>query len=381
MIALHGGHVISQPHAEPAPATVLIEGGKIAAVAAALEIPAQARTIDCAGCTIVAGFWNSHVHFFERKWACAPEIPAEELSAQLRDFERFGFTTVFDLSSAYDNTSVIRGRIDSGEVQGPHMFTTGPGIVPPGFDLPDTVFALLGQMKVPLPYASDAAEARRVARSLLDGGADAIKLFASIPSGATLSVATMRAAVDEAHGAGVRVFVHPNTADDIERALDAGVDVIAHTTPRSGPWSEELLDNMGSHNVALIPTLSLWDHLARHDRHSVQQRQIQTAVQQLASWRKRGGTILFGMDVGMVGCDPEREYALMCEAGMSADEVVAALTTAPAALLGDARRNGKIAPGFDADIAIVAGDPLRNVHALRDVTSVLHANGVLQVSQ
>ncbi|MBV8638832.1 MAG: hypothetical protein JO322_12185 [Candidatus Eremiobacteraeota bacterium] len=170
MIALHGGRVIREPHAEPAPATVLIEGGTIAAVASVFDTPSQTRTIDCSGCTIVAGFQNSHVHFFERKWASAAEIPAEELGAQLQDFERFGFTAVFDLSSAYENTSVIRRRIDAREVCGPRIFTTGPGIVPPGFDLPDAVVAVLGPMNVQLPSASDPAEARRAARRCVTTG-------------------------------------------------------------------------------------------------------------------------------------------------------------------------------------------------------------------
>jgi imidazolonepropionase-like amidohydrolase len=379
VIALQGGRVVAEPYEDPFPATVLIEDGKIVAVASSLEIPAEVQIVDCTQCTIVAGFWNAHVHFFERKWKDAAQIPSDELNAQLDDFSTFGFTSVIDLSSAFENTSAIRNRIDSGNVLGPRIRTTGPGIVPSGFDLPDAVIAVLGQMKVPLPQVSDPQEAADAVRSLLAIGVDGIKLFASIPSGAMLSFETMRAAVDEAHRAGAPVFVHPNTADDIERAVEAGVDVVAHTTPRSGAWSDELIDRMRSRNVALIPTLALWSDFARHDRRSVQQRQVQTAVGQLAAWRARGGAILFGTDFGAVGPDPAREFALMREAGMDVREILASLTTVPASRFGCADRLGKIAPGFEADITVIEGDPLRNVDTLRNVRFVLDSTNSQQV--
>src|ERR1041385_5626865 len=95
-LALVGGTVWTSPSEEPIRnATVLIEGGRIAAVgpAASIKIPAGARKLDCTGLTVTAGFWNSHVHFTERKWADAASIPAPELERQLREMlTRFGFT-------------------------------------------------------------------------------------------------------------------------------------------------------------------------------------------------------------------------------------------------------------------------------------------------
>src|SRR5262245_56307921 len=135
-LALVGGTVWTSPADDPIRnATVLIEGGKIAAVgpAAGVEVPVGARTIDCSGLIITAGFWNSHVHFTERKWADAASIPAPELARQLREMlTRYGFTSVFDLSSPWENTRRIRQRINSGEVAGPRIRSTGEGLVPPG---------------------------------------------------------------------------------------------------------------------------------------------------------------------------------------------------------------------------------------------------------
>ena len=100
---------------------------------ASVLILQSARLLDCSDLTITAGFWNSHVHFLERKWADAANIPAPELTRQLQGMlTRYGFTSVFDLSSEWENTRRLRDRIESGEVPGPRIRTTGEGLRPPG---------------------------------------------------------------------------------------------------------------------------------------------------------------------------------------------------------------------------------------------------------
>src|SRR5215217_7036259 len=69
-LALVGGLIYTNPTEIPIrDGVVLIQGAKIAAVGrrGSLAIPRGIRTIDCSGLTITAGFWNSHVHFLERK--------------------------------------------------------------------------------------------------------------------------------------------------------------------------------------------------------------------------------------------------------------------------------------------------------------------------
>jgi imidazolonepropionase-like amidohydrolase len=114
---------------------VLVCGGRIAAVGnrAAVQIPGDVETIDCSGLTITAGFWNSHVHFFERKWTNAAAIPAPELGKRLQEMlTQYGFTNASDLASPWTNTRQIRDRIESGEVRGPRIRSTGEALVAPG---------------------------------------------------------------------------------------------------------------------------------------------------------------------------------------------------------------------------------------------------------
>jgi dihydroorotase-like cyclic amidohydrolase len=69
-LAVVGAKVYASPTAEPvANTTILIRGGKIVSVGQHLSIPNGVETLQCAKCFVFAGFWNTHVHFMEAKWA------------------------------------------------------------------------------------------------------------------------------------------------------------------------------------------------------------------------------------------------------------------------------------------------------------------------
>lgn len=351
---LAGGSIYVSPTDEPIhDGFVLIDGGKITAVGRSADIPQGAQIIDCTGLTITAGFWNSHVHFMERKWADAASIRAPELSRQLEDMlTRYGFTAAFDLSSMWENTRIIRDRIGSGEVSGPRIYSTGLGLLPPNPGIPPGAVQFMGWMNTPSQEIAEAHQAETVSRSLLDSGVDGIKLFMSAPSGNTLSQPVIEAAVKEAHRCGKPVFAHPNSSADVLAAVNGGVDVIAHTTPRSGAWGEALLTTMREHRIALTPTLWIWKWYARHDRRSAQDKTVNAEVEQLRAWVAAGGTVLFGTDLGAVDPDPGEEYALMAQSGMSFRQILASLTTAPAERFGKSKELGRVAAGFRADLTV-----------------------------
>jgi imidazolonepropionase-like amidohydrolase len=365
---LVGGTIYVSPTDEPIhDGFVLIDDGKITAVSPRADIRQGTPVIDCTGLTITAGFWNSHVHFMERKWTDAANIPAPELSRQLQDMlTRYGFTSAFDLSSIWENTRVIRDRIESGEVPGPRIYSTGLGLLPPNPGIPPGAVQFMGWMNTPSQEIADATQAETVARTLLDSGVDAIKLFMSSPSGSRLSQPAMEAAVKETHRRGKLVFAHPNSSADVLAAVHSGVDVIAHTTPRSGPWDDALLTTMREHRVALTPTLWIWKWYARHDRRSAQDETVNAEVEQLRAWVSAGGSVLFGTDLGAVDPDPGEEYALMAQAGMSFRQILVSLTTAPAERFGKSKELGRVAAGFRADLTVFK-DGLSDVqYTIRD---------------
>ncbi len=320
--------------------------------------------LDCSGLTILAGFWNSHVHFFERKWENSVAIPARELEQQVEAMTtRYGFTSVFDIASTGNNTRSIRDRIERGELRGPRIRTTGEAIVAPGAVPPPNVLRMLGNMVSTNREVSNPDQAGAAARALLTAGSDGIKIHLQRP----IPEAAIQAAVEEAHRAGKPVFVHPSTAADVLMAARAGVDVLAHTTPFSAWDVTVVVPALLENRVAITPTLALWRSAMRHDRVSVQEAAVKAALAQLRAWTAAGGIVLFGNDLGAVEYDPSEEYALMAQAGMNFRQILASLTAAPAERFGDAGRLGKIASGFAGDVAVVEGEPTINIRKLAEV--------------
>jgi imidazolonepropionase-like amidohydrolase len=162
-LALVGGTIYVTPSDKPIRnGVVLIQDGKISAVGtkALLRVPPNFQVLDCSGKTITAGFWNSHVHFFERKWANADAISPPELTRQLQDmFTRYGFTSVFDTGSPWANTLRIRKRIESGEALGPRIHSTGEALIASGAMPADIILGILGDMPLRNLEVTSAAEA------------------------------------------------------------------------------------------------------------------------------------------------------------------------------------------------------------------------------
>jgi imidazolonepropionase-like amidohydrolase len=134
---------------------------------------------------------------------------------------------------------------------------------------------------------------------------------------------------------------------------------------------------MKERGVALTPTLWIWKWYARHDRQSVQDRIVNTEVEQLRAWLAAGGQVLFGTDLGAVDPDPSEEYRLMAQAGMSFRPILASLTTEPAKRFGQSKRIGQVAEGFEADLVVLKNDPAKDIEALGDVQYTLRGGKII----
>ena len=87
ILALVGGKIYRSPDSAPLDdGVVLVRNGLIAAIGrrGAVPIPAGAKVLECSGAAIVAGFWNTHVHFAEPHWSGADTLPAPSLTRHLR---------------------------------------------------------------------------------------------------------------------------------------------------------------------------------------------------------------------------------------------------------------------------------------------------------
>jgi len=374
-LALVGGRVYPSPDAAPLPdAIVVISGGAISAVGRAsdVQVPPDARVIDCAGKTVVAGFWNSHVHFSEAVWRNAASAPAAPLTQHMQDMlTRWGFTTVWDLGSDPDDTLPLRRRVNSGEVPGPSIRVAG-NMFPKGGH------PVYVPREVPLPEVATPDEAARQARYFLEIGDDGIKLFTGAFMGdqpvVNMDPAIAKAAVEVAHAQGRPVFAHPQNKTGVETVIAAGVDVLAHTVPAEGGYTPEQLERFKSQRIALIPTLSLFTTVVLDP--GVTSRLVDTTVNQLKQFSENGGPVLFGTDVGFIKLyDTTREYELMHRV-LTERQVLASLTTNPASHF-KAANKGKVEKGFDADLVVLDGDPLADVTNLAKVAYTIRAGKVI----
>lgn len=175
-VTLVGGKIYPSPSAAPIQnGVLLVRNGIITAlgIRETVTIPPNTEILDCTNRVVTAAFWNSHVHFTESKWYPADKLTTAQLAANLRDMlTGYAFVRVLDTGSDLKNTLMIRSRIETGELRGPFIATTGPGFVPangsPFYSLP-----------LRLPELLTSADAAKLVKGRIQEGADAVKLFTS----------------------------------------------------------------------------------------------------------------------------------------------------------------------------------------------------------
>ena len=348
------------------------------------EVPKDATVIDCTGQTVTAGFWNSHVHFTDVKWERAGTMPAAALSDEIRRMlARHGFTTVFDSGSYWPVTTALRRRIETGDLAGPRILTAGEILFPEGGALPPSMLRKFRMIVGEMPQLGTPRQASLLARTMLDRGADAIKVYVATwwtDPPVRVSPAIVRAVTDVTHGRRKPVLAHPTDLQGIETALAGGIDVLMHTTPASGPWTATLAGRIRQRHVALTPTLKLWrmELLREGESDSTARAVQQVAVDQLRVFVRAGGEVLFGTDVGyMQDDDPTEEYELMAAAGMDYIQILTSLTTAPAARFGGPGREGRLSAGQIADLVVLDADPAHDVTAFARVARVVRNGRII----
>jgi imidazolonepropionase-like amidohydrolase len=374
-LVLKGGSVYASPEATPiSDSVIMTSAGVITAVGRAgeVQIPPDAQVIDCSGKTIVAGFWNSHVHFTEAVWRDAANAPAAPLTAHMREMlTRWGFTTVWSLGSN-PSVAALRRRVKADEIPGPNIFLAGSIFPRDGHPA-----YLPAEMQ--LPQAATPEQAAEMARKYMELRLDGVKLFTGVYKGedkpvVNMDVAVAKAAVDVAHAQGKPVFAHPQNTAGIEAVIAAGVDVMAHTVAGQRGYPPEQLARFKQQGIALTPTLSLFAKLPLPPE--IVGRIVDNIVGQLRSFSENGSTVLFGTDVGYIQLyDTTLEYELMHRA-LSERQVLASLTTNPATYFKVASK-GRVEKELDADLVILDGDPIADVTNLAKVAYTIRAGKVI----
>jgi imidazolonepropionase-like amidohydrolase len=357
-LALTNGTLIDGTGSSPIPdAVVLIQGDKVLAAGSVdeISIPAGAEVIDVQGATILPGFINAHVHDGFNP-------------SNLRAWAQAGVTTVRDEGT---RGSGLKAQLDArrGELGKPEFAR----IVSAGAMM--TIANGYGQLIV-----DDTPEAaRKAAQDELDAGADLIKVsredgYAGTTGLPKMSDAAIQAVVELAHQRGTKVSAHITQARFLEEMLALGVDDIAHT-----PYdylSDEAIAQMVAKGISMNTTFSVLKSYGAP---------LGTPVNNLRRFAEAGGVVVLGNDyaggrdlsafeLGM----PMFEIEKMSEAGMTPMQIIMASTYYAAEACNQLDEIGTLEPGKFADVLVVRGDPLADIHALTDVQLVIHLGVVIR---
>lgn len=382
--ALESAKIYVSPDQPPVSGKIVIAGAKIRSVVPKSNRSATAVARQCDGGIVVAGFQNSHVHITNGGVLDMRREPAQVLENALsKMLMSYGYTTVFDIAADPEDLSALRDRIERGELHGPRILGALPLFPPHGlpFYIANMPKPLLDKLKQP----NSVDEALQSLREGFAAGMDGTKLFIATPqAGGTIKrmpADIARVAVEETHRRGKLVFAHPTDFQGIRDAIAAGVDILAHPPlDAPSPWPEPLIKQVRDAGMFMIPTLKLLQFELEKQQvpAAIAERLVNNNVAEFGKFVASGGKVLFGTDVGYVtDYDPTREYELMAQAGLTPMQILASLTTTPAARWQEQKRRGRIAAGMDADLVVLDADPADSPRNFASVRCAIRSGAVI----
>ncbi len=386
-LAITDGTIIDGTGSPPRQGTVVVADDRISSILPkGAPVPRVDRKIDAAGKTVLPGLIDAHDHQtyhntfgpLPRQW----RLPRDQLMIRscvaACDALRHGVTSIREMGAVGATNLSMKRAVAQGEMVGPRIVACGMPL------------AIIGGHAYEICWEVGGTDGVRAAvRQLLKDGADFIKLMASnempLPAGREQTVPgftldELRAAVDEAHDAGVKVAVHVCGAKAIERCLIAGVDTIEH-----GVYlNRELAQRMKEQQVYFTPTLGIYQ--ANTDPHWQRGNAKAAFCKQIADAQKE--SFRHAREAGLrwaVGTDAivpmATEMQHMVDAGLDPMTVLCAATRTNADLIECKDDRGAIETGKLADILVVDGDPLASMTNLTNVIVVVQGGVVYERDQ
>jgi imidazolonepropionase-like amidohydrolase len=405
---------------------VILQGGKIVAIEKGADLAKadNLMVLDLHGYSVMPGIVGMHNHLFyiarpnldaHLHYESPVLIPQMTFSAP-RLYLAGGVTTMRTTGSVETYADLnLKRDIDAGKVPGPHLDVTGPYL--------EGATSIFTQM----PHLTSPEQARATVDYWADMGVTSFKAYMNIPR------AELKAAIDEVHKRGLKITGHlcsvtykeaaelgiddlehgfsVNTELDSDKKLDVcsnsgGQETLARMDP-NGPEAKYLIQTLISHHVAVTSTLPVAEGEAGPDRPPVRQQVLDAMtpqaredlfllrqrlssrpapkVDQALLWKRElalerafvaaGGLLLSGPDPTgsgdvLPGFGDQRGIELLVEAGFTPVEAIQIATLNGAIYMGKQNEIGSIAPGKNADLVVIKGDPSRQISDIENVEIV-----------
>jgi imidazolonepropionase-like amidohydrolase len=395
-------------------AGVLIENDKIKEAGPLLQVqahaPKDAQIIELDTATLLPGLVDCHAHLLTSGTGISPQETILNATAGMsptarvllgahnaRDDLEAGFTTVRVVGhSGIDGDVSLREAINAGWLAGPRIQAAARKLAPPGGQAlqlnPAVADAIIDQEFL---QVGSADEARKAVRENLLYGSDLIKVVADAGN-RFITPEEMKAIVEEAHRAKVKVAVHATTVTGIQAAIDAGVDSIEHgddvtdeqlkTMREKGIFFDITQTFYGGRMRAMIEKRQVLPPRLQQGLKAYERMEAQRTPALMSRILKSGVKFTTGSDMWFNYPDKTRGQATaimfgaLKELGMTPADVIRAATVNAAESLGWQERIGVLEPGKFADIIAVSGDPLADVTELERVQFVMKGGEVVKNS-
>lgn len=377
--AVRANHWFDGSTSRDGPVMVLVDaGGRIAEVDRSGAAPPHGVPVTELGdVTLLPGLIDAHSHLaFDPQGHTESQMVGEDDATILARMRRHseqalhaGVTTVRDLG----DRGYLALRLRQEHPDLPHILASGPPLTRTG----GHCFYLGGE--------ADGADA--VAAAVADRarhGVDLIKIMAtggmatagSDPGGAQYTRDELRTAVRTAHECGLPITAHAHGAGGIADAVAAGVDGIEHCTFLTAHGvrpDERTVDAIAEAGIYVGCTVVR----ARSDMPADVLATIEPYWEHHAAMHARGIRVVCCTDGGLNPFKPHdilpSDVAYFASQVAHTNEALASVTSLAADACGLGHRKGRIAPGYDADVLAVTGNPVHDIEALQQVRAVFRA--------
>ena len=374
-MTLRAGTLIDGKGGVTQDAVVVIEGSRVARIGG----EPKGTVHDLSRLTVLPGLIDTHVHISSHfgkdgRYTNEGETPAQFILYAMENAYRTliaGFTTVQSIGAPQDLD--LRDGIARGIIPGPRILTS----IRPANENTGTP-----------------EEIRAFVRGVAQEDADLIKLFASksIREGGaqTMTDEQIQAACDEARKLGLRSWVHAHAASAMKAAALAGCTAVTH----GSQGTDEVFALMAERGIYFEPNIGLvsQNYLAHkpqyfgignytEDGFAFMERNIPI---KLDMYQRAMGhqklRLLMGTDAtaGAHGRNAEEIIYRIEKAGQKPMDAIAGATSLAAESLGLQDKVGTIAPGMEADLIAVEGNPLSDATALRRIVFVMKGGKIFR---